>query len=336
MSKITGIQIGDCHADDVAPSSRIDDYNEAFFRKIAEIRTFVEENNTQISLWTGDWFHKKDPWRVSHRLVNRLERELLAFPKWHTCYSVVGNHDITADNIETLPKQPLYGLFQSGALTWIKEGMFVKSEDLKVQISGADYSPVLDYGDRSLYKVERLPDADFVIKLVHGFLLKPTEEWFVKDTTEGFTRMNDICHFGFDALFHGHRHDDVGVINVGNVPFVNYGALMRGSIAEMNIKRKPKIGVFEVTKEKNVSKIKIWDYVLKSAIPPEEIFNLSALAEQKEHDVAIAQFVEKLGQEVGAVSDFDLASMIDKLDIFKDIPERYKKRAKAYLEAAQD
>lgn len=336
MSTLVGIQIGDNHADEVNPISRIDNYNEAFFRKLEEIRYIVEKNQVDFSLWTADWFHKKDPWRVSHRLVNRMRDVLLSFPKNHKKFSLVGNHDITADNIETLDKQPIQGLFSTGALTRLSiQDQIMERGQLRIQISGADYSPFLDSKEKSGYNMDR-KDVDFGIKLVHGFLLKPTEEWYVKGVEEGYTRMNDICHYNFDVLFHGHRHDDVGLVMVGGKPFINYGSMMRGSIAEMNISRTPKIALFHINKEGNGKvEFSCKDVCLTTAEPAAKVFDLEALKEQKEKDETIKEFVDKLGHEVGAISDFDLLSLVDKLEIFKDIPEHYRRKAKYYLEKAQ-
>ena len=105
MSIVRLLVVGDVHIADSAPGKRTATYKEDILEKLYECVELVTTENITHVLFLGDIFHLKYASRVSHRLVQNIA-DIFAAMKVPV-YVLVGNHDITDGNLNSLEKQPL-------------------------------------------------------------------------------------------------------------------------------------------------------------------------------------------------------------------------------------
>ena len=114
-NRVNLVYSSDWHFSDTPPGRRKDDYRNALLNKIAFIRDIVEKLNG-AGLCGGDVFHHKVPRHAGNsiRLIIDLMGALRRFPQG-CVYGSVGNHDLSWDRMDSLPRQPLGLLIAVGA-----------------------------------------------------------------------------------------------------------------------------------------------------------------------------------------------------------------------------
>lgn len=102
----------DVHLSDRGPSSRTDDWTEAVFANLDQVRALAEQVRAAAILDGGDFFHVKSPGQNSHALVHRTAEHHDGYPC--PVYCTPGNHDAVYGDYSFLPQQPLGVLFTTG------------------------------------------------------------------------------------------------------------------------------------------------------------------------------------------------------------------------------
>src|SRR4051812_11501053 len=101
----TILTVGDVHLADKNPAMRIDNYRDNGFFELGLIRQKAVEEKADYVGITGDIFDEKSPHKSSHYLVSTAMSMFNSYPC--PVGSVIGNHDITHNRLESMQKQPL-------------------------------------------------------------------------------------------------------------------------------------------------------------------------------------------------------------------------------------
>lgn len=301
----------DWHVADIGPENRIDDYTETCFDKINQIKRMCRKGKADICLIGGDVFHVKTSSKVRHALVLRLMQTFQTFPC--PVYSIVGNHDISHNNIGTLGEKPLGVLFVSGALKMLDEETFTSKSGVKVRIIGHHFDPHVKL---SAFDHITKGDEDWLLLAYHGFA-SPQGVSYPGETT---FKYSDLAPLPVDDWYFGHWHVDQSVQVVDGKNFVNIGSLTRGSLSVGNISRSPK-AVF-CTYEKGSRKLVQVKLKVK---PAAEVFDMRKKDRKDREQEKINEFIENLRasteDDEGATED-DIANKLDTYGMGADVRDR--------------
>ena len=136
-NRVNLIWTTDWHFSDIPPGRRKDDYRNALLDKLPLVRSLTERLNG-VALCGGDVFHNKPPRHAGNslRLIIDLINALRRFPQG-CVFGSIGNHDISFDRMDSLPRQPLGLLIEVGAYHDLnREPMVFTNQDESVKVWG--------------------------------------------------------------------------------------------------------------------------------------------------------------------------------------------------------
>jgi exonuclease SbcD len=313
MDEITILTAGDIHISDTNPRSRTDNFKETILGKLDQLRIASVKLKADAVLLAGDIFNLKSPIKNSHD----LNRELIELFKKFKCpvYSIPGNHDLTADNIETMGSQPISVLFASGALKNLNHEIISKKK-LKISLVGIPFTKNLD-----LKKLNIPPkdDATTQICVMHIYAGPHAGNLF-KERLYGYDELSELSP---DIFVLGHYHEDQGIQKQQEKYFINLGSLSRGTLTNENIQHNPKFGFIKIIKENDECPIEIKvDSIPVKIKPAEEIFDLKKRDEEKIQDIEIQKYVERLVSESVVLDKrTSIDDHLSKMNIEKEVHE---------------
>lgn len=332
--------INDPHVAASPPANCNDIYTDDVFNMLEECREIARAKFCQSTVFTGDFFHDKR--NVPHWLVRRCAELLLNWPCERL--AIVGNHDQSHRGLASIERQPIGVLFETGALTWLKEdvvreylhklvlidGWQFEGQELppqsplvRVQWSPANYFDEID-DDPANFSLERRDDVDWAIKVAHGSLVKSD-----RDYPAGFrvVQMKDVPTAGMDACLFGHLHNDSGIHEVNDCMFVGLGSIGRVASAEYNYTRKVRVALMSLTS----TEMTFTPITLKSQVAPEVLFKEKVLA-SVETDDAMKRFARDMEKAL-AIEEMPLEEVLAKVT-GKGVEPEVKKLVRLHLEEA--
>ena len=283
---------GDLHLADKPPAGRVDDYFVTGMRKLGVIGEICERERINCAFQSGDWFHLKQPSRVSHHLV----QEVLSICKSFPCpiWAIKGNHDMASDG--TIERQPLRVLQEAEGVRilpdrpvrwdweeafWIvprhysasAEGLFSGKADPRYYTISAQERRYIDQRPAP------------IIGLSHGSLLAPGDS-----RPYPYVNVDQIPDFHlYDLFVSGHLHECLGVIQVGKTIFANPGSISRVARTQSNYIRTVEVLVVTISgKELTVKEVPI-----PGVKPATEVFGKKEQpAVQVEQSDSLDRFIE--------------------------------------------
>lgn len=275
----------DVHLSDKSPASWKASYLEEVLSNLRQVGQIARDHDALAVLDGGDLFHVKSPSKNSHALVReciRMHSQEYRVPT----YTVVGNHDMQYNNVDTLSQQPLGVVLESGAVGLLTERVF-ESGGIRVRVVGVPFVP--DRKIESLLDIQKKPGDDYLVAVVHALAAESpppiVEEFF----GEPVFRYSDLVTENGPSLFcFGHWHKDQGVSVVGGKTFVNPGSLSRGSLSFETLSRTPKAVVFQFGSSLEVKEIPL------AVPPPEDVFDMAAKAQKEQDDTKIVNYLKEL------------------------------------------
>jgi DNA repair exonuclease SbcCD nuclease subunit len=312
----------DVHLSDRAPSSRTDDWADAVFDKLGQVRDLAREVNATAIIDGGDFFHIKSPGRNSHALVNRTAEHHSTYPC--PVYCTPGNHDSVYGDYAFLPQQPLGVLYSTGVYKRLydeHEAVFTH-EGITVRVVGIPY-----HG--TSYDMERFTsivkgDEDILICVAHVLASHRGGTMF---EGEDIVKYADLVDTAPDVYLFGHWHKDQGVEEIGGKQFVNIGSLTRGALSQDNMDRIPSAAVLRCT-DKGVE-IEVKPLNVR---PAEEVFDVEGRARQVKRQVEMDSFVEAIREALQPTEGEQ--TLTEAVEGMSDVPNEIRERALAYLEGA--
>lgn len=312
----------DVHLSDRAPSSRTDDWADAVFDKLGQVRDLAREVGAAAIIDGGDFFHIKSPGRNSHALVNRTAEHHSTYPC--PVYCTPGNHDSVYGDYAFLPQQPLGVLYSTGVYKRLydeHEAVFTH-DGITVRVVGIPY-----HG--TTYDMERFTsivkgDEDILICVAHVLASHKGGTMF---EGEDIIKYADLVDTAPDVYLFGHWHKDQGVEEIGGKQFVNIGSLTRGALSQDNMDRIPSAAVLRCT-DKGVE----IEVVPLNVRPAEDVFDVEGRARQVKRQVEMDSFVEAIREALQPTEgEQTLAEAVEGMG---DVPNEIRERALAYLESA--
>jgi len=315
MIDFTFITANDIHVSDNGPRSRIDDFKSTVMGKISQIRAVCTKLKADALLLTGDLYNLKNPARNSHRLNQELIKEFRQF----SCpiLMIEGNHDLTANRLDSLSEQPLGVLFADGTLKQLRHEVIEKTKE-KISIVGVPYIDGMD-----ITKLE-LPDKEDCICqicLMHLYAGSKAGMLF-KERLYGYEELSKL---NADIFVLGHYHIDQGIQQVMGKYFINIGSITRGTLSEEDINHHPQVGLIKIS----VDDFGNPSYDLKSIKlkirPASEVFDLTRREKENKENQEIQVFVEKLAAELTNKSisqNKSIEDVLNSMDMAKTVRDR--------------
>ena len=312
----------DVHLSDRAPSSRTDDWADAVFDKLGQVRDLAREVNAAAILDGGDFFHIKSPIRNSHALVHRTAEHHAKYPCPVFC--TPGNHDAVYGDYSFLPQQPLGVLFSTGVFNRLydeHEARF-ESNGVTVRVVGIPYHGT-SYDMERFTSIEK-GDEDILICVAHVLASHKGGTMF---EGEDIIKYADLLDTAPDVFLFGHWHKNQGVEEIGSKQFVNIGSLTRGSLSQDNLDRVPAAAVLRCTSDG----VKV-EVVPLNVRPAEDVFDVEGRERQVKRQVEMDSFVTAIRDALQPPEDGEtLAEAVTGMD---NVPNEIRERALAYLERA--
>lgn len=312
----------DVHLSDRAPSSRTDDWADAVFDKLGQVRDLAREVNAAAILDGGDFFHIKSPTRNSHALVHRTAEHHAKYPCPVFC--TPGNHDAVYGDYSFLPQQPLGVLFSTGVFNRLydeHEARF-ESNGVTVRVVGIPYHGT-SYDMERFTSIEK-GDEDILICVAHVLASHKGGTMF---EGEDIIKYADLLDTAPDVFLFGHWHKNQGVEEIGSKQFVNIGSLTRGSLSQDNLDRVPAAAVLRCTSDG----VKV-EVVPLNVRPAEDVFDVEGRERQVKRQVEMDSFVTAIRDALQPPEDGEtLAEAVTGMD---NVPNEIRERALAYLERA--
>lgn len=227
MAKI--MFVGDVHLLDRTPSSRKDNYSQTMLDKIAELVKMQNELQIDDVVFLGDVFHQR---YQTYAYMMRCYKAFSEFKK--PPYTIVGNHDIVFERIETLEESPLNFLFMTGVLKHLD-----KLEYDDVVVKGFDYtSPITPNEDLNKY----------VVCVAHQYYNTPLYKSYIKP--------EEALSLGYQAYVLGHDHSVYDDIVNAKYKVIRAGSLSRGTAHSANLIRDVYVTIFDTT-TKEFTRVKV-------------------------------------------------------------------------------
>lgn len=304
----TIVGVSDPHWSDRKPRRRKDeDFQATQLEKLSlvlKVCTKVKRGGTigaAAVVFAGDLFHYPSGPRISRRLDGDLAIKLREFPCPRFC--IPGNHDMEGDRPEALRNHPYGALCASGVLEDIMWPKFAVVGDPPVLIVGLEYRlegpiPWLNQmrETEAIYKLREREGAVGCLAMTHCF-------WGPADGEshgEVVVGHRNVVGTGIDVMLYGHPHSFDGIVEVEGCHIVGPGSLIRGTIAEHDVTRKPAIMVATFTEKGH--KVETAPIPVR---PAEDVLNLEAAKREKKVKEANEAFVDALAsmEHTGKSSD---------------------------------
>ena len=303
--------VGDLHASDTTPQSRIDDYPRAILRKMDGIRELRYKWNFDAIVFLGDIFHQKRSARVSDWLRQRLMEKFDSMDVPN--FVVPGNHDMGPRGIDSLDHQPLGTLAVSGIITVLND---ITSSRVGVWIVPRPYSAERD-ADPSYYSLTE-KEKNFIannykapiIMVAHGSLLPAGEER--PYPTVNVDKIPGIEQL--DALISGHIHENLGIHQLpGGGYFTNPGSVGRVARTQANMARVVSLFLLELSEPTLDTKIQGQFLAIPGVAPATEVFAKVEEVKEEGPNDELKKFVGALagGLQLSSMSLSEVIAQVD-------------------------
>jgi DNA repair exonuclease SbcCD nuclease subunit len=323
MSEIRLLTSSDEHLADLAPGFRKDDYRSSILQKIEWQGEMARRFKADAVLRAGDFFHVKAANKTTMRTTAMAARIHRKYPC--PTYALAGNHDMSNNDPDSVPGQPLGVLLESGVFTPLSDDSFT-SGSLKLRVIGVPYTTDIDVD--GIHDLVRKKDETYTVALIHALASMAPEERIQSFFNERIFDYRDLVFDGCpDVYVFGHYHKDQGVVDHLGVKFVNLGAISRGALTFENLDRKPKVGLIKA----DSSGITVEEHV----VPHEDASQIFDLDKKKRLDQerrSLNDFISQLRSNADMSSDSSVEIRKRELDQY---PEDLRRLALSTLEAAE-
>jgi DNA repair exonuclease SbcCD nuclease subunit len=323
VSRLAFLFRTDVHVADKSPDSWKGDYPSEIWSNLEQIGVLAKQNQVTAVIDGGDFFHVKAPTRNSHGLVAKVARIHAAYPC--PVLSIEGNHDMAYNNLETIERQPLGVLYDTGVFRHLREEVY-EADGCRVRIVGCPFVP--DRGLNFLRSLKKQPGDTHMIAIVHALAGKNPPAHVEDFFGEPVFRYGDlIFDDGPDVYCFGHWHRDQGIEVIDGRWFVNQGAVSRGALVRENLERTPKVALIVVEGQD----INVTPIPLKVA-PAAEMFDLARKERRDKEGEIIERFVRRLEEDVKFDPSVSIEESVQGLDFAPEV----RTMALSYLERARE
>lgn len=280
---------GDPHLNYQTPQSRKDVYPQTILEKIKAIANIANTQNIDATIFLGDMFHQR------YQPYSYMMKCFLAFKEFNKApYSIIGNHDVIFERIDTFNESPLNFLFMTNVVQHLDK---LELDDIIVK--GFDYTTPITPNDNTKY----------TICVAHQYYNTPLFKTYIKP--------EDALKLNYQAYVLGHDHTVYDDIKNDKFQVIRPGSLSRGTAHSQNLLRDVYGVIFDTT-TKTFTRIEI------PAPKATDVFKEIKYVE-KSLETSVDEIIEKM--------DFNSeVSIYDMLDEAKDIPQAVIDLITKYLE----
>jgi len=323
MSEIRLLTSSDEHLADLAPGFRKDDYRASILQKIEWQGEMARRFKADAVLRGGDFFHVKAANKTTMRTMAMSARIHRKYPC--PTFAMPGNHDMSNNDPDSVPGQPLGVMFESGVFKPMREETFT-SGSMKLRVVGIPYTTDIDVD--GIHDLVRKKDETYTVAFVHALAAMAPEERIQTFFNERVFDYRDLVFDGCpDAYVFGHYHKDQGIVEHLGVKFVNLGAVSRGALTFENLDRKPKVSLIKANSQGL--------FIEEHVIPHEDSLSVFDLDRKKRLDQerrSLDDFITQLRNNADMAADSTMELRKKELDRY---PEDLRNLALATLEAAE-
>jgi DNA repair exonuclease SbcCD nuclease subunit len=324
------VVVKDCHASAVPPGRRRGSYGDEILHKLALAGMLADTVHGHV-LCAGDLVHFKSPSHQgnTYSYINELGDLLHSYPGGQM-FGIVGNHDLTADNLETLPDQPLGNLIMAGAYhNLATQPVIFEAEDIdpgaafRVRVDGYNFERDARVTLEAIQTARPDPSCKYRVALIHSYGCEGKTTSMFGEWALGF---DDLIGSPYDAFIWGHDHKPKGIIQVGSQTHLYLGSLSRAALTADEADRPVTVAVLSFSPDG----IKVLERELQVQ-PLELAFHTATLdvdhADQRadvvDHRAATSSFLAEMQGHAEAVESEDpkelLLTLTDDQAIIREI-----------------
>ena len=209
------IFVGDPHLSSFTPASRIDHYPSVILSKLRYCLETAVRLGFSTVIILGDFGHVRQIPMLYVSIVQKMLREFT--DQGLKIFSVVGNHDIAYNRLDTVDGSILGAVFSSGLVTPLTV-LELEMGSLKVRVQGVNYPD----------PVPPAPEYEGVnLCVIHRFFDTSTEPSFI-------TRQ-DVVDYGYNVYIFGHDHVEKKPELVEGRLVIVPGSISRGTSHNYNL-----------------------------------------------------------------------------------------------------
>lgn len=296
--------VGDMHLNSATPKSRIDNYPDTMLDKMDSLRVLCLENSISNLILLGDVFHRPN------QPIEFLMKVITAFSKFKESgirvFSIVGNHCITYEDLNTLDRSAMGLLFQTHVIEPLDE-ISIKGTRTPVHIKGFHYTEEPEEPDDFTY---------YNIMVAHMF--------YEFDLSKESLNKEDLARLKYNMVVLGHDHTPYDLLTEdtisGKVRVVRPGSFSRGTSHSYNINRSIFIDVLNINGQINIKR-----FVVPSK-PSDQVFSSTVLdkTDLKELNKELSeQFIDLVNRIYSQdTSSFDVYQALDSSTASQEVKDR--------------
>jgi len=290
VSKI--LLVGDLHLRGDNPRNRKGNYFQDCLAKLEEVFDIAQRYGAMI-VQVGDVFNSPS---TSISVVSDFAYFLQGHER--RIYTVPGNHDIFAHNIETLPRTPLGMLLRLEIMETASRTMW------DFDLRGVPFDHTLDHDGHEYVNIDFTDKDRPNILVIHGMLLPRSPGFEMRHTL-----IEDVAKTAnADIVVSGHYHQPFMQRTNGKL-FINPGALMRISATHEEIERTPQVVLLDTDRALDTDYMPV-AIPLTCARPGEEVLDRTQLETEETREENMRKFVGLLEQH-GEEKFINLQSLIE-------------------------
>ena len=271
------------------PSSRKDIYPQTILEKIKAVANIANTQDIDVTIFLGDMFHQR------YQPYSYMMKCFLAFKEFNEPpYSLIGNHDVIFERIDTFEESPLNFLFMTGV---VKHLTPLEIDD--VVIKPFDYTTPITPNDTNKY----------TICVAHQYYNVPLYKHYIKP--------EEALSLGYQAYVLGHDHTVYDDVSNDKFTVIRPGSLSRGTAHSSNLMRDIYAVIFDTT-------TKTFTRITVPSQKAQDVFKEIKYVE-KTLETSVDEIIDKM--------EFNNnVSIYDMLDEAQDVPKEVIDLIVQYLE----
>lgn len=234
--------IGDCHLKAASPISRLDNYPTAILNKLLYLAGVAKNENCTTMLLLGDVFDS--PVTSLPYLADVINTFKKISEYGITVYTIVGNHDIKNNRMDSLPGTALGILISTGYVKLAPRDLIIDSTVFRC----FHYPETIE---------KAMQDERYQVCVAHLYY----EFSLANDSLHE----DDVKQLNYDAIVLGHYHVPCDTETIGNTLLYRPGSLSRSTSEPYNKLRTPRALIFNCVNHKAI-------YLETVCSPAEKVF----------------------------------------------------------------
>lgn len=307
--------VGDIHLSKGAPGRRTSTYMHDILVKLDATVSICQTKAVDAVVWVGDIYHNPRADKVPHELTKAVSIRARSYGV--PLYVVPGNHDMRAGDLDSVyVSQPIALLDELPNVTLLRWDPVKIGDGVTLYpVPGVPHIPIDEY--RRKYPSPVTPKG-FNFFAVHQSIARDGAG-SMPFAHVGADEFSEVFPWA-DLVAYGHLHEDYGWYEVGGVTFCNFGSICRGTISESDLKKEPKVYIFEVTGgTTSFDAVEVFTLPHRPAV---EVFELKEYLDQKSKQSEMNEFAASI-QRI-SVARFSVDEVISSIDSRDDIEDQVR------------